>query len=188
MTTTRIPLVALGSLAILTAAGACKRSSKEAAPATTAEAFPLRSGSRPQTSEAPMGTALAHQQLTQNAPAALQDELIRRAAALEGVALGETRISVAGARAFHLEAQRAKGPREAFMAGREFAHVHPPEDGSLHLRLPPEVAQRALAGGWGERHPRSPSTLMVYGPRDAQELEVVWRMVRASYEYARGAP
>jgi hypothetical protein len=32
-----------------------------------------------------------------------------------------------------------------------------------------------------------PTTVaMVYGPRDEQELEIVWRIVQASYEFACG--
>jgi hypothetical protein len=34
------------------------------------------------------------------------------------------------------------------MIGREFAHVHPPHDGSMHLMLPLEVA-RELTGKGG---------------------------------------
>ena len=29
-------------------------------------------------------------------------------------------------------------------------------------------------------------TPMIYGPRDAQELEVVWQLLLASYRFARG--
>ncbi|MFH0352403.1 MAG: hypothetical protein ACHBMF_10820 [Chromatiales bacterium] len=42
-----------------------------------------------------------------------------------------------------------------------------------------------LVHGWGEPHPIS-GTMMVFGPRDAEELEIVLGIVRASYDYARG--
>ena len=179
-------LFLLFGLATLFVESGCKPSPKVLPASSASMALPARAGPRPKTSPAPVGTSLAHSQLSQNAPASLQDQLIHRAAALEGVLLGETRISVPGARAFHLEAKAANGPKAAFMVEGEFAHLHPPEDGSLHLRLPPAWAQRALDGGWAERHPRNPETLMVYGPRDQGELEVVWRLLRASYEYAHG--
>ncbi len=36
----------------------------------------------------------------------------------------------------------ARGPAEAFMVGREFAYLNRPYDGSLHMMLPPDLAQR----------------------------------------------
>ncbi len=64
----------------------------------------------------------------------------------------------------------AAGPPEAFMIDREFCHLHPPSDGSLHLNLPPDVGQVAVERGWAENHPLArrgiiPTTVvMVYGP------------------------
>jgi hypothetical protein len=40
---------------------------------------------------------------------------------------------------------------EAFLIGREFAHVHPRYDGSMHMMLPPEAVDEVLAKGWGGR-------------------------------------
>lgn len=126
-----------------------------------------------------------HAQRSQNAPPELQDELIRRALELPGVSGAESRVSVPGARAFVLDEGHARGPSEAFQAAREFAHVHPPGDGSLHMTLPGDVARAAYASGWGEPHPVS-GTPLIFGPRDEAELEVVWRLLRASYESASG--
>ena len=101
-------------------------------------------------------------------------------------------ISVPGARAFVLEEEAAGGPPEAFMVGREFAHLHPPADGSLHMMLPLTLAEAVDANGWGELHPVArmgviPSTaMMVYGPRDEGELEIVWELLRASHAFAAG--
>lgn len=84
-------------------------------------------------------------------------------------------ISVPGARAFVLEEDAALGPDEAFMVGREFAHLHPADDGSLHMMLPPDLAGAAELQGWGEPHPIArlglipPTAMMVYGPRDEGE-------------------
>ncbi len=126
-----------------------------------------------------------HAQRSQNAPAHLQEELIRRALELPGVSESPSLVSVPGARAFVLDEATAGGPAEAFQAGREFAHIHPPYDGSLHLTLPIDVAEAAYATGWGEPHPLS-GTPLVFGPRDEAELEVVWELLRSSYEHARG--
>jgi len=150
--------------------------------------LPEREGSRPQTSEAPPGTMVAHQQLAEKAPVELQELLFERAAALEHVITGRSFISVPGARAFHLDPAVENARQEAFLVAREFAHLHPPYDGSFHMVLPPEVNREVLSKGWGERHPRNPRATMVYGSRTAEEAEVVWRILLASYRYAMGLP
>ena len=126
-----------------------------------------------------------HAQLSQNAPVPLQETLFARASSLPGVAVGPSLVSVPGARALFLVEEAGGGPPEAFQAGREFAHVHPAHDGSLHVTLPPALAGEVDKGGWGEGHPVSGS-IMVYGPRDEDELEVAWRILLASYRFAAG--
>jgi len=128
-----------------------------------------------------------HAQRSQNAPTALQDELLRRARELPGVREAGSGVSVPGARAFVLDQSSARGPREAFMVEREFSHLHPPEDGSLHMTLPAEVADAAYAAGWGEPHPMT-GTPLIFGPRDDVELEVVWGLLRASHVQASTPP
>lgn len=149
--------------------------------------LPKRKGRRPRTTP-----TNPHQQLDQNAPPEWQDALLARVQSLPGVRLGPSGISVPGARAFLLADEMAKGPAEAFMVGREFAHLHPPYDGSLHAMLPTPLAALAIERGWAELHPvvwkgwLPPNAVMIYGPRDAEELEVVWQLVQASYAFARG--
>lgn len=146
---------------------------------------PARSGPPPRTSRPTRGRARPHSQLSQNAPPDLQEELFARARALPGVTVGASHVSVPGARAFHLERSVAGGPPEAFQAGTEFAHIHPAHDGSLHLTLPPPLYEEVLEKGWGEPHPIS-GTMMLFGPRDEAELEVVWQILQASYRFATG--
>jgi hypothetical protein len=149
--------------------------------------LPARKGPRPRTT--PINP---HSQLDQNAPVDLQNVLWERMRALPHVETGPTRISVSGARAVHLPADRGAGPALAFMVEREFAHIHPASDGSLHLTLPDDIRTDAVAKGWAEPHPlvpkgRVPATVvMVYGPRDAEELETVWSLVVASHDFAIG--
>lgn len=132
---------------------------------------------------------MPHQQLDQTAPADLQEALFERARALPGVTVGRSHVSVPGARAFHLD-EAAAGAPDAFMTGKEFAHLHPASDGSLHLVLPEAEARAVIERGWGEFHPlvaqgvMPPTNLMVFGPRDADELETVWRIVEASHANA----
>lgn len=151
------------------------------------ESLPARAGPPPRTNP-----TMPHQQLDQNAPAPLQEQLLALVRGLAGVSVRPSLVSVPGARAFVLDDALETGPPEAFMAGREFAHLHPEYDGSLHLALPPGFVGEVEAGGWGELHPAArmglvPRTaVMVYGPRDEAELGVVWAILRASYAFARG--
>jgi hypothetical protein len=143
--------------------------------------LPVRSGPPPET----IGPR-PHAQVTQQSPPALHRELGNRALGLTGVQGADSLVSVPGALAFVLDEESAGGPPEAFQAGREFAHLHPLEDGSLHMTLPPDIAQEAYEKGWGEPHPRS-GTPLIFAPRDEQELEIVWGLLRASYAFAKGS-
>jgi hypothetical protein len=135
---------------------------------------------------------MPHQQLSQNAPLSLQEELWHRMIGLEGVRPGGSHVSLPDTRALHLDPRLATGPGDAFFAGTEFAHLHGASDGSLHLMLPVSVAGDAIHKGWSELHPVArrgagpPTLVMLYGPRDEAELEVVWRLVQTSYAFARG--
>jgi hypothetical protein len=125
---------------------------------------------------------------------AVREELARRAFALDGVVEQPSGVSVPGARALVLDDRHSVGPPTAFLVGREFAHLHPGPDWSLHLALPAELAEAAVGAAWAEYHPlaRTPnfpgSMVMVYAPRDAGELEIVWSLLRASHECASQPP
>jgi luciferase-like monooxygenase len=148
--------------------------------------LPARTGPKPATYP-----GMPHTQLDQQpSHDRLRDALAARVFALPGVVEEPSAISVPGARALVLDQARAGGPRDAFLIGREFAHLHPGHDHSLHMALPESVAQAACDAGWAEPHPlaaagRAPKTLvMVFAPRDDQEVDVVAGLVEASYHYA----
>jgi hypothetical protein len=71
----------------------------------------------------------------------------------------------------------------------EVAHVHP-KDNSLHVYVSPRDARTVIEKGWGQRFPVTwlapPSWIMVYAPRDAEEVEVVKEIVRAAVCFAVG--
>jgi uncharacterized protein (TIGR00369 family) len=144
---------------------------------------PARRGPRPTTTHPTREQPAPHQQLSDIARRELQEELLRRVRTLPEVEVGWSAISVPYARGFHLKPHAAKGPAEAFQRGSEFGHLHPEHDGSLHLCLPPALYDDVLRAGWGEPHPLS-GTMLVFGPRDEAGLEVVWRLVCASYNWA----
>ncbi len=147
--------------------------------------LPRREGPNPRTTP-----TNPHQQLDQNAPVPLQEVLFARACGLAGVIAQPSQISVKGARGFWLPKELAMGPPDAFMIGYEFAHLHPSYDGSLHMRLPFAIIEEVIAKGWGELHPSAPKgfapgkTVMIYGPRDNGELDIVWRILQHSYAFA----
>jgi hypothetical protein len=149
--------------------------------------LPQRLGQRPETTD-----KNPHRQLTQNAPKVLQEQLWHRMARLPDIDTGQSLVSVPGARAMFLCSGCPGGPPSSFMKGREFGHIHPAHDGSLHLTLPDHVRDEALDKGWAERHPLvakgqvPASVVMLFGPRDLEELEIIWALVQESHGFARG--
>lgn len=143
-----------------------------------------RAGERPETTP-----TNPHTQLTQLAPPELQETVFEHARALAGVKVGPSRVSVPGARAFHLP-ETSSARRDAFLIEHEFAHLHPARDGSLHLVLAPAVVDEVIANGWAEYHPLAgkhglpTNIVMIYGPRDAAELAIVKDLVSASHAWA----
>lgn len=149
--------------------------------------LPRRSGMRPRTTD-----TNPHSQLDQNPSASIVDALCARLFALPGVIERPSAISVPGARALWILPEQAQGPREAFMIWTEFAHVHPPPDGSLHAALPPDLADEVIAREWGEQHPVAKRGLipanvcMIYAPRDEKEIEIAAGLIRAALRFAKG--
>jgi phospholipase/carboxylesterase len=162
--------------------------------------YPQRIGTRPVTTD-----TNPHRQLDQHAPLELQEKLFARIHALPGIRIEasgipefneEGAVAAVGTRAFVLDETLAKGPREAFLVGTEFAHIHSAPEGALHLCLPDSVRQQVLDGGWGEPHPlagqviqgfhASPDACLIFGPRTEDEFNTIWQIVQDSYAFARG--
>jgi hypothetical protein len=151
--------------------------------------LPVRLGDRPRTTPTNPHTQLDQQPTD----LAWVEELARRVFSLPGVIEQPSRISVPGARALVLAPEEATGPPEAFLIDREFAHLHPAPDHSLHAMLPAETVTEAVAAGWAEPHPVAlrglipPTAVMLYAPRDEAEVDVIEALVRASHAFARSA-
>lgn len=150
---------------------------------------PKRVGPRPTTTP-----RTPHMQLDQVAPAGMTERLIGIGRGFSQVIVGRSAVSFPDTTAFLLSSPAARTDTpDAFMApGYEFAHVHAPRDGSLHMCLPTQVLESVYAQGWGEPHPVAgkfgfPLTIaMIYGPRDEAEFSTVAELLRTSYAFATG--
>jgi hypothetical protein len=79
--------------------------------------------------------------------------------------------------------------------GGEVCHVHP-SDGSMHMTLHPADAKIMIESGWGERHPLARGGwcrrfvprefVLIYAPRDVDEIEVVMDIVAAGIWWVAG--
>jgi Family of unknown function (DUF5519) len=151
--------------------------------------LPLRRGPRPRTIP-----CAPHSQVDQIVLEArrLAAELIEQLAGLAHVKLGHSLRAPPGSVGFYLDAAACCDNGNAFLLGDEFAHVHLEDDCSLHVILPEPLRSAAIAAGWAEPHPLagqpsvSPDTVMLYAPRDAEEVGVLAALVRASWANARG--
>ncbi|PWD52521.1 hypothetical protein C8046_11555 [Serinibacter arcticus] len=111
--------------------------------------------------------------------------------ALDGVVEGTSQVSPASSRAVFLVDQRdERAPETSLAPGErlEPVHLHGVDDTSLHLTLPAERAAELISLGWAEEHQYADfgTEVMIYGPRDAAELELVLGVVTESLAFARG--
>ena len=147
--------------------------------------LPPRTGQRPETTD-----GAPHEQVSQNSPLEIHTLFKTRAFQLPFIERRPSGISVPGAEALVLPKDHVCGPPEAFMIGREFAHVHPAYDGSSHLMLPLEVVEELFAKGWGEPHPMATlgyipkNAVMAFAPRDAAEIDVMIQLLTVSWKFA----
>lgn len=148
--------------------------------------LPVREGSKPVTGAMP-----PHLQFSEQSPEAIWQALCNWAFSVFPLSREEaTMISVPTSRALWLDESVTTLPRDAFMpprGSREFAHVH--KDGSMHLCVSHDFAEEVYAKKWGEPHPYKHlgiNEILVYAPRNTEELEVVKMTLKAAYYYATG--
>ncbi|MEM6379284.1 MAG: phospholipase [Bacteroidota bacterium] len=154
----------------------------------TLQNMPIRNGARPSTTN-----TNPHTQLNQQ-PKDLSyiKDLQSWAFELTNIEKKPSLVSVPGAIAMFMDEAHACRSCNAFMARTEFAHFHPHPDYSLHLGLPSQDAEIIIEKGWGEWHPLikrgflPPNIIMLYAPRDQEELEVAKFILGHSYAYAKG--
>lgn len=145
---------------------------------------PIRRGQPPHTT----GVEIPHDQLDQSSPPEIRARLLAHARMLPGAVVGPSLVSEPASIGLRLPGSTAG--RQAFLAADEFAHVH--RSGFLHLTLPLWLIPRLQQAGWVEPHPivnrpEFPETIvMLYAPRDEEELLLTTALLDTSYAMARG--
>lgn len=154
----------------------------------TFQNMPNRMGKRPETTN-----TNPHTQLNQQPhDISYVKNLMEWAFTLSNIEKKPSAISVPGAIAMCMEDEHTCKSCNAFMIGTEFAHFHPHPDYSMHLGLPKNDAEIIIDRGWGEWHPLikrgilPPNIIMMYAPRNQEELEVAKFILGHSYAYAKG--
>ena len=149
--------------------------------------IPKRQGERPQTGDQP-----PHLQFTEQSPREIYEQMVQWAlvdipAGMPELSEQPTRISVPTSRALWLDGS-IDAPAKAFMppaGSREFAHLH--ADGSWHLVVDDDLVRQIDEQSWGERHPwydRGILEVLVYAPRDLDELPIGQQLVAAAIAHA----
>ncbi|KAK2055754.1 hypothetical protein LY76DRAFT_618347 [Colletotrichum caudatum] len=165
------------------------------------EALPPRKGDRAQ-----LGGIVPHRQLTQHAPERMReyiDNLFANAVA-QNPTLVESKTSLYERKNSALFVRPAvlaspARPVTARTSRGEISHHH--GDLSVHMYLSPADAKRAIAKGWAERHrlarPRgtlfsdryrvADTYLMIYGPRDDDEMDALAVFLRNAIRFMTGS-
>ena len=144
--------------------------------------LPARSTPIPSTTN-----GVPHVQIGVEAIPEISAELLRRVSNIRGVEIRDTVISLPGAKGFWINETITLSRPDAIVGGREFAHIHP--DGSPHASLPLVLAKEAVKSGWAAHHPWADQRpgwegfVMLYTPGTMDEMEVVYRLVVASYNF-----
>lgn len=146
--------------------------------------LPARPGPRPRTTPwAP------HVQEDQNAPAAMGALLAWRVIALPEVEERAGTVAHPAERAIWPRDEIPAAPGAVFLGNREIGHSHP-RDGSPHIVLDPGLAE--AAAGWAEVHPVAlaglapRSRVMLCGPRDATEADIIFSLIASAVRRAAG--
>ena len=148
--------------------------------------LPVRHGAPPKVGERP-----PQLQFSDLGPESIRKELHNWAfSSFPNVKERDTLISVPTSRAMWLDEGIEAAHEDAFMppsGSREFCHLH--ADGSFHAVVDESVEQEILEKKWGVRHmyyDRGVKEMLVYAPRDKQELRIAKMTIIESYRYASG--
>ncbi|MEO6115501.1 MAG: hypothetical protein ABIP33_03865 [Pseudolysinimonas sp.] len=129
-------------------------------------------------------------QLTQQSSPELWGRLVSASFELPGTVEGHSQVSPPSSRAVFLADRVDEASPESSLApGQrlEPVHLHGVHDTSLHLCLPTSRGAELIAAGWAEPHQYGDygTELLVYGPRDDDELAVVLGLIAESLAFAQ---
>jgi len=144
-----------------------------------------RVGARPEVSAEGPQT-----QLTQQSSPELWGRLVAATFGLPGTVEGHSQVSPASSRAVFLADRMDEASPETSLApGQrlEPVHLHGVHDTSLHLCLPISRGAELIDAGWAEPHQYGDygTELLIYGPRDDEELTIVLGFIAESLDFAR---
>jgi len=149
--------------------------------------LPQRVGEAPKITE-----GMPQLQIGVDAVDVVNAELFRRVYSLPSVQNQLTVISpVEGSRALWVDPAIDVAHPELFPKERELGHIHP--DGSLHMTMDPERGQEAVDAGWALFHPAAGTRpgfqgfMLLYTPRDMEELNVICQLIVDGYNHVVGA-
>lgn len=150
--------------------------------------IPERRGERPATGWHP----IPHRQLVQMPDAVMREKLDKLFAKLsvDNSSLVELLKSPheRHVQGMHIRSSIPAPHAAAQQSLREIGHIHPP-DHSMHFVLSPQDCKLVIEKGWGERHPLSgvnkyvplpKEYLMIYGPRNDEDLAIIEGIIKAS--------
>lgn len=147
--------------------------------------FPTRPGARPKTAASGL-----HRQLSHQSHPSIWGHTVAAVFSLRGVVEGHSSVCSASSRAVFLEDELVPYSEATSLAPigerLEPVHLHGVFDTSLHVCLPVERAHEVCGLGWGEPHRYTghETEIMLYGPRNQEELRVVVGLVRESLAFA----
>ncbi len=147
--------------------------------------LPKRSGFKPNIS-----SSGPHAQLSDQSSPELWGRLIFESIAMEHVVEGRSSVSPLTSRALLFDDISAIISPETSLSPTEPlepVHIHGFHDTSIHACLPIKRVLEVCLTGWGESHAHADheTEIMIYGPRNEEELEVVLGLIRESLNFAR---
>lgn len=118
-------------------------------------------------------------------------ELVARVFAIDGVIEAHSQVSPKSSRAVFLtDMEQERAPETNLAPGRrlEPVHLHGVTDTSVHLVLPHKRGEELVSLGWAEPHQHEDfgTEYMIYGPRNAAEVDDVVSVIEESIAFARG--
>ena len=148
---------------------------------STSPSLPTRKGKRPITIRGPL-----HVQCTNHGDDRLLRQLVEEVAAWPGIEPNPLPVGSADLVSIRVGEDVANDEVSVFITGREFARVQFGRP-TIYLKLPLSCAHWTIVRGWAEPHFSSScglvplGVMVIYTPRDEQEVAVCRWLFRVSY-------